>query len=129
MFLLQNTLKDEEKQGSRCNRTQFPEEFSPHFLFLFFRHVLRVSSCGGKLEPTTPSLKRTLHFNQSLTPLSAVVKGCVLEIFGPNVEAAVWESLVQPGGRGGAGEMVPVAVESIGTRQGETNQTSTGCTL
>lgn len=28
-------------------------------------------------------------FDQSLIPLSAVVKGCVLEVFGPNIEAAV----------------------------------------
>lgn len=48
--------------------------------------------------------------------LSAVVKGCVLKVFGPNVEAAVRGSLVQPGWRG-AGEMVPVVVESVGTRQ------------
>lgn len=52
---------------------------------------------ASKLGPTRFTGEHTA-FDQSLIPLSAVVKGCVLEIFGPKVEEDVKESLVQPGG-------------------------------
>lgn len=46
---------------------------------------------------SSPFPEKHTAFDQS--PLRAVVKGCVLEIFGPNnVAAAMWESLVQPAG-------------------------------
>lgn len=59
-------------------------------------------------------------FDQSLIPLSAVVKGGVPERYlALSVEIDVCgRKLIQPGGRGGAGDVVPVAVESVGTRQG-----------
>lgn len=52
---------------------------------------------ASELGPTRFTGEHTA-FDQSLIPLSAVVKGCVLEIFGPKVEEDVKESLVQPGG-------------------------------
>lgn len=47
-------------------------------------------------KPNKKEKKKEKAFDQSLMSFSAVVKGCVLKIFGPNVEAAVWGSLVQP---------------------------------
>lgn len=78
--------------------------------------------CGGgvggnsELIPARFTWEHTA-FDQSLNPLSAVVKGCVLQIFGPNVEEDVWESLVKPGGWRGTGEVVPVVVDRVRTRQ------------
>lgn len=68
--------------------------------FIFPDTFLDSQNAPGKCRVVaeTDFPEKHTAFDQSLIPLSAVVKGCVLEIFGPNEEEAVWESLVQPGG-------------------------------
>lgn len=80
-----------------------PVESSPHF------HIFSFPECSWKVKVAMRGNQRSgisshvpeehTAFDQS--PLSAVVKGCVLgEIFGPNMEADVWGGeLVQPGRR------------------------------
>lgn len=84
------------------------------FSFHSRRMLLAAGGGGGQ---RTHFLEKHTAFDQSLVPLSAVVKGCVT--CGPNVEAdECGRGLIQPGGRGGACEVVPVVVESVGPRQG-----------
>lgn len=74
----------------------------------------------GNQQTETHFPEKHTAFDQSLIPLSAVVKGGVPERYlALSVEVDVCgRRLIQPGGSGGAGEVVPVAVESVGTRQG-----------